>query len=236
MARIDKGNELTGYTLQPGWTVVKHEDGLIESECVFKVRTVADGWVNPRKGVDHPRIPYLSLVTEIVTHDEGGIATVRSRFAGIDSEVTDGYCTVLAAVSQQPIETHPRFESHIAGTAASPLNGARFDAVTKHFDGFPSVTAAINSNLVGVTSYLGTGFTVRTIQYATQVGADAVNFDRLGKTYATVPGFGQYTKPPNARFLCTSNTFEKIGKNLHKITSEYMMDAGGWNSLIYTAG
>lgn len=105
----------------------------------------------------HPIFTYLYMERRRVSIDPGFL-TITCEYAGIPGSITVPIYEIVWGTSEEPIETHPKFISDIAGTPSNPLNGAIFldetgvltqDDSRGIFSGFRS-----GSEFAGVTSYL----------------------------------------------------------------------------------
>jgi len=74
----------------------------------------------------HPDFSNMLLQRRSGQRTEPGYWTVSYTFEGFLFEAPDPVYELATSLSQEPIQTHPDFESTIAGTPAAPLNGAIF--------------------------------------------------------------------------------------------------------------
>lgn len=116
----------------------------------------------------HPDFPNMELTKKRGTRSEPGWWTVNYSFEGFLFTLPEPVYELTTSLSQEPIQTHPDFESEIAGTPASPLNGAVFvdpdtdwiseksNAIFKEFSG--GEKAGIDSYLVPGAEWVETKF------------------------------------------------------------------------------
>jgi hypothetical protein len=113
----------------------------------------------------HPTYPWLHLEKQKVDFTPGYVV-VTSGYAGIaggQSETTHIYELCLG-LGEEPIETHPKFQSEIAGSPSSPLNGAIFidfetgkktmDDNRGVFDRFQNTLDGVRNTFAGISAYL----------------------------------------------------------------------------------
>ena len=103
----------------------------------------------PKKGSPHPIWSYIAMEERQVKLD-GGFAVATCDYAGIESEATQvPRYELQMGTSDEPIQTHPQFDTKIGGTPKNPLNGALWrlnsDPAGVVGTGLPT-TAASNDN------------------------------------------------------------------------------------------
>jgi len=74
----------------------------------------------------HPDYGNMELTRRRGTRTEPGWWTVNYTFEGFLFTLPSPVYELTTSLSQEPIQTHPDFETTIAGTPASPKNGAIF--------------------------------------------------------------------------------------------------------------
>jgi hypothetical protein len=110
----------------------------------------------------HPTYTWLHLERQKVEYIPG-FAMVTSGYAGVSGNPEPVYELCLG-LGEEPIETHPKFVSDIAGTPASPLNGAIFidfetgkkttDNNRGVFDRFQNMIGSGRNQFAGISAFL----------------------------------------------------------------------------------
>lgn len=107
-----------------------HTDRTSLSTCtaVFKIKQTS--WTSlPNVNTPHPIFGYIGMESRDLSFS-GGWAIAKCSYAGIDdssSEGTPPIYELVVGLSEEPIETHPKFVTDIAGTSVAPANGAVFE-------------------------------------------------------------------------------------------------------------
>lgn len=105
--------------------------GLTEGEAHFEVYgslASAEALVAllPPIGSGHPISPYAIMERRELVYIPAGIRA-ECWYAGVsDEDLDQPVYSLMMGCEEQPIETHDRFQSHIAGKPSLPLNGAIF--------------------------------------------------------------------------------------------------------------
>lgn len=196
MARVSKGNSLSGLVLQPGWTIEEDGFGLLTSRLTFvtghgsgenESPLILDD--APRRGDSHPKDSRLQCHRSTATLNANGLAVIVSEYVGIAAgNMTAPEVSGRGNMSTEPIASHPDFESEIGGTPAAPLNGALFNA-DGTFKAFGYVADAVPGfNKYGVRSYLNPGFGVSGHFYTSDISVARGLKDALG----TSSGSGKF--------------------------------------------
>lgn len=218
MPLVKKGSPL--IHIQPGWTVVEDENYLLTGELVFEGDWNYRGNI-PRNGSLHPYDRRLTCYGR--TLQRLGLDKVRGtlKYIGIVNDPTPFIIEHHGGNGQDPIETHPDFKD-FAGTAASPKNGAKFDAETGEFIGFTDLT----NSLAGVRSYIVPSVMVSTTYYTHYIP----NLSEVGR----ITSFPPIRAPRNCKnFLLLGQPYRQIG-NLFQVTNQYLGSGpDGWNTRIY---
>jgi hypothetical protein len=152
----------TGLILESPGSNVTDIYGLETCTAVFKS---AVGEV-PAMFTYHPVFTWLNLErrrVDLSPEGNRGFTVTTGEFAGISGPTVPIYELDLG-LSEEPIETHPKFVTDIAGTASAPLNGAIFvdegtglitsDDAHAVFSKFVSTIAGDRNPFAGITSYL----------------------------------------------------------------------------------
>lgn len=258
MARVSKGNTLSGLILQSGWTIEDDGFGLLTASAVYRTRhgttTGKPGTgqealtISPKRGDAFPQDKRMHCHRASSVMDANGIQTISVEYVGIaNGSITNPQVSGRFNSNQEPIATHPSFGT-FGGTRQSPLNGATFenDGSFKRFSD-PSY-----AEFYGVTSYLVPGFGVTGHFYTSDAGALNKLKKAVGTTSATGywQGFdlmGSMNKNDaptwkgvniwqadneNDQLLLTGVACEYFGKLL-KVSYDISYSQDGWNKFIY---
>lgn len=210
-----------GLQLQPGSTVDEDENGLLTAECSYEGDAAYSQFYPV--GTLHPYDYRLTAYKRRLTRLATGKCRITLSYIGITSDPTPMFIEHPGGSGQEPIETHPDFAT-LAGTPASPLNGAIFDEDGR-FLGF----ADPENKLAGVTSYIVPSVIV-TLSYYTHY---VPNLGRVAKvSNLSIPDL---IRPPNVRdFLLIGVPYRKIG-NLFQVSLQLLGSGpNGWNRKIYS--
>lgn len=154
-----------------------------------------------------------------------GIAVVAVTYRGIPgSSLPPGDESMIVSAQEQPIETHPKFISDLAGLASAPKNGALFDDVTDEWRGWKS-----GSIYAGLETYLAPSITFRR------------NYASYGRPDITT--VGSVWNPPDApsgggskNWLCTGITWRRFG-GYYSINEDSLLSGPkGWLPILYGGG
>jgi hypothetical protein len=217
---INKKGFIVGLYPQQDWTVTENVDGSWQSTIVFKGGR-NDRHRAPAIGQSHPYEPGLYCFAREFKFKGLELLEVKCDYMGIKQDPTAPYVQFPGGTGQDPIETHPNFES-FAGTLGNELNGALFDETTGEFLGFAA------GNKQGVRAY----FVPNTIVNVTYYTFRTPQSRNVARIYSgQLPNI---VKPPNvANWLVIGMPYETIGK-LYKVTETYLgSDQRGWDSDIY---
>lgn len=183
----------------------------------------------------HPVWTWLSMEKRQVEHTPGYLI-ITGEYCGITGGSTPSVYELNYAGAEEPIETHPKFTSEIAGKPSSPLNGAVFidpktgavstDDATAVFDKFRTNVAGARNPFAGIMSYLSPEATIREVWLSTSPVSGA----NLGRISA--PGFSVAIAGGN--WLFTGISFQQRGR-IYQNTREWRGSGrNGWNSTIYS--
>lgn len=209
--------------LQAGWTIDEDETGLLTGELSYEGdfaywRFLPVSW---GYGLLHPYDGRLTAYKRRVQRLKTDKVRITLSFIGIIADPTPWVIEHPGGNGQDPIETHPDFDT-LAGTAASPKNGATFDEETGEFIGFVDVT----NSLCGVRAYIVPNIIVSATYYTHTVP----NLTQVAK----ITGFPPIAAPANVKnWLMIGQPYRQIG-NLYQVTNQYLGSGpGGWNTRIY---
>lgn len=193
---------------------------------------------------------YLSKRSKRYNRD--GTITIDCEAVGIDpayGDTTEIMVEGASTASAEPIETHPKFATQLAGSRTAPLNGAIFDETGK-FLGFSTDTtkSRVTSQqpLAGVRSYLAPRNTLRLYFHTTnkeimancisqQTGKTSFNGLWNGVRFVPLWWTGEISELLLSSISTEPICIERGGSPVLMKVSAELMDAGdnGWNSLIY---
>ena len=214
-------------------SIIEKNDGTIEASLTF-VTEKAYILTLPKIGDTHPNNIKLECYNKTITYGAGDLITCTCSYFGIDVSKTSPVVNYDGGTNNEPIETHPKFgetdDNGLAGTAASPKNGAEFDSETNAFIGFTGDDAG---DLLGVQYYLTPANNVSLTYWTTTK-------PNLNKRMSIVskPSLGTgrtFLKPPNVKNYLLVDMPYRIQGSLYQVTEQYMGSAkGGWNKTIYS--
>ncbi len=225
MARIRKGNPLTGLVIQPGRQLTFRQDGSVVGQVRYQ--TSANGARSrvPAIGSSHPDFSQAQCYNSVLAINENELAEITCDYLGITRDPTTPVIEFIGNTGEEPIETHHKFVSHIGGRPGSPLNLAKFDLETGEFIGFP---ADAPEDLGGVRGFLSPASTVRVTFFT---ASNSWGLYRLGQI--TNPP-GSVPRPPGSRNWLKTNWSRRDFGNIYQITEEYTASGErGWNRIIY---
>lgn len=223
-----EGDQIGGLIRQSGDTMRQIDDkGTWEGKVKYICRWSNMLYLSPRRGsARHPDFSALVCSDVEVNRLKPGVvceifATYTGFFDQKDPEALPPYTEeLIAGNSEAPIETHPRFVSHLGGTKSAPLNGAVFND-DGTFKGFKA-----DSKFAGVEFYLVPQVTYRK---STPTRARPTSIADIGKIF-NVP----VAAPAGANWILTSRTWAKTG-GFYTVTEEWLMSGGkGWYEEIYS--
>jgi len=127
MARIEKGNSLRTPLLQPGYSIDNDGYGLLTCTATYKV----DGdktSTAPKRGDVFKPDPRLKCHKVSIAYGPLNVATITAQYCGIaEGDWTEPNVSGTAALSTEPLTSHPKFFKTIAGpgpyTATSDPTG-----------------------------------------------------------------------------------------------------------------
>ena len=212
-------------------SIIEKNDGTLEGSLTFVGEEIDEF---PKIGDSYPTKDKLECYNKTITYGAGDLITCTCSYFGIDVSKTSPVVSYDGGTNNDPIETHPKFgetdDNGLAGTAASPKNGAEFDSETNAFIGFTGDDAG---DLLGVQYYLTPANNV-SVTYWTTIKPN------LNKRMSIIskPQLGDgrtFLKPPNVKNYLLVDMPYRIQGSLYQVTEQYMGSAkGGWNKTIYS--
>lgn len=186
----------------------------------------------------HPRHSFLKRESGQVQFLEAGMARITLNFAGIDPD-SDGQVTttIKAALSNEPIQTHPTFTRW--STRFNPIFN---DDGT--FKGFPATLEnGGDNNKIGIESYLDPTITYEQSKVfakaaISKLAKEVRNIGHIDDSFYTGTGIPPAPTPDGdggweRSWLLVSGAFEEVGeggivKKVWKLSGRR-----GWDQLIY---
>lgn len=182
----------------------------------------------------HPTYVNLLLDSKDLVYDEGGQAVVKLVWAGPDAGadapvLPDPVWKLVRSPSQEPIDTHPVFES-FAGILGSEINGAEFDPDTGLFIGFKTEATNVWG---GVSKYLENGAVMTSTSVV--VTEPSVNTVVPELDTPTPSGDNAINVPSIAGRTWMRTDFSIVRKGgVYEVFEEWTMSGQqGWNTVIY---
>jgi hypothetical protein len=219
---LDIKGTYVDYVAQPNRTIGQKSDGTLDGQVVFKTDRARIGTL-PQIGSTHPDDSRLKQFQRNITYAPNSEVIMTASYFGLTLSKTAETISYSGGQNNDPIETHPDFES-FAGTQGAPLNGAVFDDDTGEFIGF------ISGDYQGVQYYL-TAATVISLSYWTD--SPPVLKNRMS-IVASLPGF--VTPPDVVNFLLLDSPYRQIGTWYYQVTEQYLgSGVKGWDPIIYPA-
>jgi len=210
---------------------IEKNDGTLEGSLTFVGEDI-DSF--PKIGDSYPKKDKLECYNKTITYGAGDLITCTCSYFGIDVAKTSPVVSYDGGTNNDPIETHPKFgetdSKGLAGTAASPKNGAEFDSETNAFIGFTGDDAG---DLLGVQYYLTPANNVSVTYWTTT--KPNLN-QRMSIVSKPSLGAGRtFLKPPNVKNYLLVDMPYRIQGSLYQVTEQYIGSAkGGWNKIIYS--
>lgn len=121
-----------GLILEPGGELVEDRYGLTSGQLRYRM-PVGRHDLKPAYNSPHPLASFCLLERRRVVMTPGWW-TLICDYAGSEQDESDPEYDLEIGTSREPVETHPRFVTHIGGKPSAPLNGAVFVDET----GFPT--------------------------------------------------------------------------------------------------
>lgn len=225
------GNQ--GLILESPGTLNSDYFGLDTATAVYKCPQDAFGLV-PKMLSPHPVWTWLYMEKRQVEISPGFLVTT-GQYAGIEGGRTPSVFELSFAAAEEPIETHEKFLSDLAGKPSAPKNGAIFldprtgavstDDLVGIFEKFRINIGTERNLFAGIQAYLSPEATVRESWMSTS----PVNPGAL---------LGRINSPPVAvivpsNWLYTGASYQQRGK-VYANTKEWRAAGrNGWNADIY---
>lgn len=215
-----------GVAILPNRRLVYKDDGSIEGTVTFECDK-DDARNLPGIGSLHPDDNRCELYAQDITFLTLGKIRMVGSYIGLNitesgASETDPQYQVTTATDRLAIELHPDF-SDFAGTAAAPLNGAKFDESTGEFLGFFDPANA----LFGSSAFFSPSYQVTKSFWSR-------NEPSPKRLLTVVDKLDGLKKPENVKNLMLIGTpYRKIGSH-YQVSEQWLGSGpGGWNPTIY---
>ena len=144
-----------GLILEDPGTLKTSRTGMATCTAVFKIVKAQYGNL-PRIGSSHPIFTFLTLESSEISLS-GAWAVLNGSYTGIEAQYDDSSPTyeLVVGLSEEPIETHPKWATHIGGTAKEPKNGAIYEKIA---NGVPHTVQKGGNTAPSNMGYLFKGF------------------------------------------------------------------------------
>lgn len=188
----------------------------------------------------NPFFPWLNCEATRVT-EIPGFFIVTKRYAGVSGGTSTPIYELTLGLGEDPIQTHKKFVSDIAGTPSAPLNGAYFidpetgllstDDATGEFDHFRGLINGQLNLFAGISTYLNLSNVCWRERYVTtQRPTDMTTIGYIDSPHGPAPNL-----PPDANWLNMGTSYEQRGL-CYFVTNEWRGSGPrGWNPIIYSA-
>lgn len=191
----------------------------------------------------HPFYGWLRLERQEIDVTPGFLV-ITSGYAGIAGGVSEStpIYELCLGVGEEPIETHPKFQTDIAGTPSSPVHGAVFvdyetgkkttDDEKGVFQEFLPIVGGSRNPFAGISSYLSPDqLTWRQRKVTTTRPASISDVGKIATPVGSPPSLGGGSR----NWLLLAITYEQRGL-VYFVTTEWRASGPtGWNSTIYGA-
>ena len=250
-----RGNR--GIILEDPGTLKISRTGMATCTATFKI-VKAQYASLPPLGSSHPIFTFLTLDSSEIALS-GAWAVLTGNYVGLQDKYDDASPTyeLVVGLSEEPIETHPKWATHIGGTATAPINGAIYE---KSVNGQPVTVQRGGGTTNNNMGFLFKGFEItydpvtktaktdklndfaKTTHYlsACQVTwkrtttrkASATQIAKVG--YIDTPKGPAPSLPSPRKWLNMGITQSQTGQ-VYQVSEEWRAsDFRGWNPAIYT--
>lgn len=223
MALIKKGL-VNGLVLQSNSEITLDFDGVMRGKATFEGDKAFLSRA-PQLGDPHPKDARLICIAPNIKYVNAEKIVCSPDYMGIATDPTPGIVDHPGGISQDPIETHPKF-AQFAGTPGNPKNGAIFDEETEEFIGFGSGSKR------GVRSYIVPTVSVNVTYWTRRIPQLSI----VGKRFSG--NFNGFNPPGNCRdMLLLGLPYKQFGGTngapaLYQVTAQILC-APSWDADIY---
>ena len=194
-----------GLILEDPGTLKVSRTGMATCTAVFKIVKSQYGSL-PRIGSSHPIFTFMTLDSSEIALS-GAWAVLSGSYVGLQDEYDDSSPTyeLVVGLSEEPIETHPKWATHIGGTATAPKNGAIYEKVA---NGQPTTVQR-----GGGTTATNKGFLFKAFELCYDPDRNTASTDKLN-AYAKITHYlsaCQVTWKRNSTKKLTASQIHKVG-------------------------
>lgn len=210
--------------------------GIWSGACRFKIPPNRFDLV-PSMNSAHPHANFCLAERQRVSFTPG-FWTVFIDYAGCVDEETEPVYELSPGTGNEPIETHDKFVSDIAGKPSDPKNGAVFvnangDRTTSDllgvFDRFSHTIDGLRSPFSGVTDYISANNTVWTKSWTSKSAPSASSrIVKIATPDGPNPDYGG-----SYNWLEMPTSYTKRGGAYSCQTRWLLSGRAGWNEVIY---
>ena len=186
----------------------------------------------------HPR--FTAMAVSKVTWNSGKhgkFYRVTYVYEGFLNSLPEPVYTLSSSLSEEPIELHPDFAT-IAGTPASPLNGAVFldpdtqkittDNARGVFREFMIMNGASTNLKAGVEAFLSPGATWQEVYFSTSRPTDLGHLGEIGSPSGPNPTFGS-----GRNWIYSAADYTRRG-GIYEIRKTWLLSGrNGWDTDVY---
>lgn len=185
----------------------------------------------------HPRFTNMVLARRSGARSTPGWWDVNYTFEGFLFDMPEPVYELAGSLDQEPIQAHPDFVSKIAGSPASPLNGAIFvapetglpttDNAVGVFREFKATIEGAVNKKGGIESYLVPGAEWKVTEFSGSPPSSLRNLGKIDSPQGPSPGLS------GRNWLAWSQSYVRRG-GIFQITSTWKLSGrNGWDSDIY---
>ena len=220
-------------------TLTEDKDGAIEANVTWATSWKTALTMAPKKYVTtHPDYNGLLCASWNVQRVIADVAKMTARFTGLpqtDDQFSfpgplDGSEGLQVYKAEYPIESHPKFESEIAGTFDNPLNDAWFEQVLDadgNVEGYEFKGFFPFSKYAGRETYEDPTVTYREVTIQKAKPADVASIG-----YAATPA--QAPDPGQGRYWIQSGYDWSRDGGFYRVTNEYQRSKlADWDKTVY---
>lgn len=227
-----------GLVLNSAGEITADRNGLWSGGCQFSFPAGRLDLM-PGVGTQHPYANFL-VAERFRLVFSPGLWRLSVEYVGSNVDSSEPQYELSPGTGNEPIETHERFLSHLAGKPSAPLNGAIFrdletgfetsDDVLGQFERFRVILEGGGLNpLAGLEQYITQNNTVWTKTW-TQRSAPSSGGVRIAAPDGPAPAYGGASN-----WLEMPVAYTKRG-NVYSCAARWIASGKrGWNSLVYPA-
>jgi hypothetical protein len=225
----------SGLILDASGELSSDRYGLWTGRCRF--RFPPKKWeLLPAGLAPHPHAPWALAEKQTVSFTPG-LWTLTVEYAGTPVESSEPVYESRRGTGQEPIETHPKFVSHIAGTPSSPLNGALFvdeeglptaDNQRGIFRGFRLIVDGGRNPYAGLNAYLAVNNTIWSKSWTQKKKPSQSAVGKISSPDGPQPGY-----PGGVNWISLGVDYTLRGGAFACNAQWLGSGPGGWNDVVY---